>query len=100
MIKGKILSSSEYRKKNIIIIIIVVVVKMFCFKLFVKNSFVNSPKLKDKTVKLISYKHIGGNTPLIYKTVGDVLDKTAEKYGDRTAIVSCYQNKIWQKEHK
>mgnify|MGYP002716824932 FL=1 len=66
---------------------------MFCFKLFVKNSFVNSPKLKDKTVKLISYKHIGGNTPLIYKTVGDVLDKTAEKYGDRTAIVSCYQNK-------
>lgn len=40
----------------------------------------------------LSYKHTLGRQVLTYKTVGDLVDQAAERYGDRTALVASHQN--------
>lgn len=42
--------------------------------------------------RFVSYKHMGCSLPLLYKTIGKVLDEAAEKFGDKTALVSMHQN--------
>ncbi|CAN8018068.1 unnamed protein product [Ixodes persulcatus] len=39
----------------------------------------------------VSYFHKPGGRPLLCCTTGDVVDKTAEAWGDRIAVVSCHQ---------
>ncbi|KAM7308211.1 medium-chain acyl-CoA ligase ACSF2, mitochondrial isoform X2 [Ixodes scapularis] len=39
----------------------------------------------------MSYFHKPGGRPLLCCTTGDVVDKTAEAWGDRIAVVSCHQ---------
>ncbi|KAL0267708.1 UNVERIFIED_CONTAM: hypothetical protein PYX00_009900 [Menopon gallinae] len=38
-----------------------------------------------------SYLNCPGTEPLLYKTVADLVDEAAEKYGDRPAIIANYQ---------
>lgn len=40
----------------------------------------------------LSYYNCLASQPLIYKTVGDLLENAAEQYGDRTALVAVHQN--------
>lgn len=40
----------------------------------------------------LSYFHYLGRQRLEYRTVGDVLENAAEKYGGRTALVAAHQN--------
>lgn len=39
----------------------------------------------------ISYIHKVGTEPLQYKTIGQILQQSADKYGDREALVSCHE---------
>ncbi|CAO1348241.1 unnamed protein product [Diamesa hyperborea] len=39
----------------------------------------------------ISYIHRVGTEPLQYKTIGQILQQSAEKYSDREALVSCHE---------
>ena len=38
-----------------------------------------------------SYVHGVGTTPLIAHTIGDALNRAAERWGDRDALVACHQ---------
>jgi len=42
-----------------------------------------------------SYVHGASNVPLLGKTIGQQFDETAERYGDRDALVVCHQNVRW-----
>ncbi|KAK6634716.1 hypothetical protein RUM43_012118 [Polyplax serrata] len=46
-----------------------------------------------KCQRFLTYKNIGAEWPLMYKTVGEVVDEAAEKYGDKTALICVDQNK-------
>jgi len=42
-----------------------------------------------------SYVHGASDVPLLGKTIGQQFDETAERYGDREALVVCHQNVRW-----
>jgi fatty-acyl-CoA synthase len=44
-------------------------------------------------VKPISYVHGVGTTPLLADTIGGALDRAAERWGDRDALVACHQHR-------
>lgn len=54
-----------------------------CLLISLIYSYVTKPSLS-------SYWHQIGREPLAYRTVGQQFEKISEKYGDREAIVSCY----------
>ncbi|XP_019847027.2 medium-chain acyl-CoA ligase ACSF2, mitochondrial-like [Bactrocera dorsalis] len=41
----------------------------------------------------LAYFHQTGKEPLQYSTFGALIQEAAAKYGDRTALISCYENK-------
>nr|XP_014092842.1 medium-chain acyl-CoA ligase ACSF2, mitochondrial-like [Bactrocera oleae]XP_036225304.1 medium-chain acyl-CoA ligase ACSF2, mitochondrial-like [Bactrocera oleae] len=41
----------------------------------------------------LAYFHQTGKEPLQYSTLGELIQKAAAKYGDRPALISCYENK-------
>lgn len=49
--------------------------------------------LSTRTEHQPSYYHYVGKEPLVYRTVGQQLQRAAEKYGDREAVVSFFQHK-------
>src|SRR5438094_9392587 len=50
--------------------------------------------LSDTVKKMqLSYAHGVANVPLIGKTIGDLLDEVAARYGENEALVSVFENR-------
>jgi hypothetical protein len=55
-------------------------------------AFYNSSSIENDTNKKLSYFNIVGQTPLLGFTTGDMINQSAEKYGDKDALVVPFQN--------
>ncbi|GAB6026668.1 hypothetical protein CHUAL_013182 [Chamberlinius hualienensis] len=44
-----------------------------------------------KRYKSLSYSHVIGDVPLLNETIGNLIDKAPEAFGDRLSIVDCHQ---------
>jgi hypothetical protein len=55
-------------------------------------AFYNSSSIENDTHKKLSYFNIVGQTPLLGFTTGDMINQSAEKYGDKDALVVPFQN--------
>lgn len=54
--------------------------------------YYSSSTLVHKSAGNLSYYHKVGSLPLLYRTIGQQLTLTAEKYPNRNAVVSCHEN--------
>ena len=59
-------------------------------RFFEKNIFRKSCSNSTKP----SYLHKSGEQPLKYITIGQLLQETADKFGERKAVISVHQNKF------
>lgn len=60
-------------------------------KLFRRTEWFLAKKVRHLATE-VSYLHCPGTEPLLFKTVANLADEAAEKYGDRPALIANYQN--------